>query len=335
MRIIIEPNDVLLFRELKHFAAGRDHVARSMLPLPQTVAGAIRSKILAEQNFSQQAKDYVGYGEDEPEKDDCLTIDGVFLWDEQELFVTPMDIVESDYGRGYIKPRKIDEFGVEFFHPPAEPCRGFVKAKDLAEYLKGELDPENLEIKNVVREKRIGVGLRDSKTSEEHMLYTVEFLRIPAISVWTSNLKFLPKEGLLKLGGEGRFVKYRIEENKPFSVFEKSWEKVRDEISNRFKLYVATHMLIESSRKFTWNVESELKSAGIKVRNIVPLIGKPLKVSGWNYAKNEPKSVKYAVPAGSVYFVEFKGELNLDRPYVKLGRLTKLGYGLCFLGVWK
>ncbi len=334
MRVIIEPNDVLLFREPRHFTAGRDHVARSMLPLPQTVAGAIRSKILVEQNFSQHAKDYVGYEKDEPETEDALTINGVFLWDGQELFATPMDVCESDHGRCFTEPIRIDEFDIEFFHPPAEPCGGFVKAEDLAKYLKGKLDPETIEIKNIVGEKRIGVGLRDSKTSEEHMLYTVEFLRIPAISVWVSNLKFLPKKGLLRLGGEGRFARYRIEEDDPFSVFEKSWEKIKDEISTKFRLYVATPMLIESSRKYSWNVESELRSVGIKVKDVVPLIGKPVKVSGWNYAKNGPKGVKYAVPAGSVYFVEFEGELNIDKPYLKLGELTRLGYGLCFLGVW-
>ena len=46
MRILIEPNDVLLFRESKPFLAGEGHLARSVFPLPQAIAGAIRSKIL-------------------------------------------------------------------------------------------------------------------------------------------------------------------------------------------------------------------------------------------------------------------------------------------------
>jgi CRISPR-associated protein Cmr3 len=42
MKIIISPNDVLLFREAKQFDAGETHVARSILPAPQALAGAIR-----------------------------------------------------------------------------------------------------------------------------------------------------------------------------------------------------------------------------------------------------------------------------------------------------
>ena len=330
MRVIIEPNDVLLFRELKYFEAGTDHVARSILPLPQTVAGAIRSKILAEQKFSQEAKDYVGFGKEEPEN---LTIDGVFLWNREELFATPMDVAEFDNTRCFMKPKKIDELGVEFFYPLAKPCGGFVKLDDIVRYLKGNLDPEGVEIVNVLRERRVGISLRDTKTTEEGMLYTVEFLRIPALSVWTNDLKFLPKRGLLKLGGEGRFANYRIEDCNPFEIFERSWERIKDEISKEFKLYVATPLLIKNSGKYTWNVKNELESAGFKVRRIIPLVGKPVKVSGWDLANNMPKGVRYAVLAGSVYFVEAE-ELNLDKPYLKLGELTKLGYGLCFVGVW-
>ena len=329
MRVIIEPNDVLLFREIRYFEAGTDHVARSMLPLPQTVAGAIRSKILTEQKFSQEAKDYVGYGKEEPEN---LAIDGVFLWDRRELFATPMDIAEFDGNRCFIKPKKIEEFSVEFFYPQAELCGGFVGLDEIVKYLEGELDPENVEIVNVLRERRVGIGLKDTKTTEEHMLYTVEFLRVSAVSVWTEDLRFLPEKGLLKLGGEGRFANYRIEDCNPFKIFERSWERIKDEISTEFKLYVATPLLIKNSGKYTWNVKNELESAGIKVKRLVPLVGKPVKVSGWDLANNKPKGVRYAVPAGSVYFVEAE-ELNLDKPYLKLGELTKLGYGLCFVGV--
>jgi CRISPR-associated protein Cmr3 len=333
VRILIEPNDVLLFRELKHFTAGEDHIARSTLPLPQTVAGAIRSKILVSQNFSQEAKDYIGYEKDEPEGNDVLKIIGTFLWDEGELFATPMDVAAGE-NLCYMEPKRIDEFEIEFFHPPAEPRGGLIKINDLAKYLVGELELDRLKIESVVREGRIGVGLNPAKTAEEHMLYSVEFIRIKAISVWVENLKHLPEAGLLKLGGEGRFARFRVGENESIRILERSWEKVRNEIGKRAKLYVATPLLIENSGRFTWNVEMELKKAGFKIERITPLIGKPLKISGWNRAKNWPKGVRYAIPAGSVYFIEFEGELNIERPYLKLGELTNLGYGLCFLGVW-
>jgi len=70
------------------------------------------------------------------------------------------------------------------------------------------------------------------------------------------------------------------------------------------------------------------------VRSVNFIGGKPVIFSGWDFVTRKPKPTRYAVPAGSVYFVEFEGEVKLDMPYLKLGKLTKLGYGLCFMGVW-
>jgi multidrug efflux pump subunit AcrB len=67
---------------------------------------------------------------------------------------------------------------------------------------------------------------------------------------------------------------------------------------------------------------------------IYPLIGKPITFSGWDYANKSPKPSRYAIPPGSVYFVEFNGGFKPNKPYLKLGDLTRLGYGLCFVGVW-
>jgi len=72
---------------------------------------------------------------------------------------------------------------------------------------------------------------------------------------------------------------------------------------------------------------------GVRVEKITSLLGKPLKVSGWDLASDKPKGIRFAVPAGSVYFVEVE-ELNLSKPYFKLGKFTRLGYELCFVGVW-
>lgn len=336
LRVIIEPNDVLFFRGLKHFTAGMDHTAKSELPLPQTIAGALRSKILVEQDFSAEAKELVGYGKEEPEDKNSrfIEIAGTFLWDRQELFATPMDVgkVKNDK---YAIAKPKEAFGLNFFYPPIEPG-GFIPLRVLLSYLRGEIEVERIgkEIRNLSSERRVGIMLGTSRTAEEEMLYSAEFLRINGISVWVEKLEFLPKKGLLKVGGEGRFARYKIDENNSFVNLKKFWEKIRDSMGGRMKIYVATPMLLRESDKYGWNPENYIEKIGIKVKKIVPLLGKPVKVGGWDMANNRPRGVRYAVPAGSLYFVEFDGELGVDKPYIKLGELTKLGYGLCFLGVW-
>ena len=56
MQIFIEPSDVLLFRDGRPFSAGEGHRAKSVFPpYPNTIQGAIRSKVLAERcgNYQQ------------------------------------------------------------------------------------------------------------------------------------------------------------------------------------------------------------------------------------------------------------------------------------------
>ncbi|WP_457550772.1 type III-B CRISPR module-associated protein Cmr3, partial [Archaeoglobus sp.] len=176
-----------------------------------------------------------------------------------------------------------------------------------------------------------------------------EFLRLTEgvkISVWLGEnggrVKELLKDekGLLGLGGESRFVRFKVRDENPLSKLEKAWDDTREEVNRngKFKLYVATPLLVKKGDRYTWNIESILKSClGINVKKIYPLIGKPITFSGWDCASNRPKPNRYAIPSGSVYFVEFEDKIKCNNPYLKLGELKKLGFGLCFVGVveWK
>ena len=55
-------------------------------------------------------------------------------------------------------------------------------------------------------------------------------------------------------------------------------------------------------------------------------------IGGWDVAKRMPKPVRYAIPQGSVYFIEFSGEMS--KAWIKIGKLSILGFGLGFVGVW-
>ncbi len=344
MRVLLEPNDVLMFRESKPYTAGEAHLARSTLPLPQAVTGALRSAILLKSNFSDDVKEFVGCGKDEPE----FEILGYFLFRNEELFPTPLDIAKAKGVDGYFFVRPMKWGGKFIFSGKSihfKSVGGYLSLGDFVRYLKGGLKEDELEdvVENelIKRDSRVGIKLGDGKVTEETYFYKVEFLSFndTGISVWLGEngkrvRELLGESGLLKLGGEGRFARFRFEDSNPLHIFEDAWGDIRDEIKRCFKLYVATPLLIKSEDKFTWDVKHSLSRLGIAVESIYPLVGNPISFSGWDYAKKKPKPTRYAVPAGSVYFVEFEGELNLDRPYVKLGELTKLGYGLCFVGVW-
>ncbi len=347
MRILLKPNDVLMFRESKSFTAGESHLARSTLPLPQAVAGALRSAVLFSSGFSDEAKKLVGYKQDEPE----FQVLGSFLYDGQEYFSTPLDIVKTKGVEGYflVEPLQLQngQFVFKGKHIHFESVGGFVSYKNIVDYLKGEIEEEELEeiIRDdmFVKESRVGIKLSDAKVTEEHFFYKAGFLRLRGnaeISVWigegADNVKKYLRNGLIRLGGESRFARIEIENSDPIEKLRNAWDEILENIneSGRFKLYVATPTLVKRLNKCMWDIEHKLKDRlKIGIKAIYPLIGKPLTFSGWDYAENKPKPTRYAIPPGSIYFVEFDGEIYLDQPYLKIGELTRLGYGLCFLGV--
>jgi len=348
MRFLLKPNDVLMFRESKPFTAGEAHLARTTLPLPQTIAGALRSAILLNSNFSEYAKKLVGYEQEEPE----FKILGSFFYDGQEIFHTPLDIVETKGFEGYffVKPLKLpnSHFVFKGRHIHFESVGGFLSYDNLIRYLKEDLRKEELEEVVIydlfVKESRIGIKLSEAKITDEKHFYKAEFLRLNdnvELSVWIGDKAEEVRKyigGLIRLGGESRFARIKIEENDSLEKLRDAWDDILKSVneSKTFKLYVATPTLIENSNNYTWNIEQKLKDElKIKIKAIYPLIGKPIAFSGWDYAENKPKPTRYAIPAGSVYFIEFEGEIKLNQPYLKLGELTKLGYGLCFLGVWR
>jgi len=356
MKIIISPNDVLLFREAKTFDAGETHVARSILPVQQALAGAIRSKVLVNSDFSDDAKQVVGYKKEDP----AFEIHGSFFHKQQDYFKAPLDIAKSkdEVGYFYIMPRELQWkkkdlalFVGKRLH--FESVNGYLSHENMIKYLCGTLEEESLNLNNVVegseklfkRENRVGIKLGSGKTTEEGYFYKVEFLRLnkgTKLSLWLGSgaadvEQRIGKRGILKLGGESRFAKYELKEEELLANFQKKWEGIKGAINRdkKFKLYIATPSLVKESETYTWDVERIIKEKlELEGVNIYPLVGKPYLISGWDYADNKPKGNKYGIPEGSVYFIKFDGEFNWDMPYFKFGELNKLGYGLAFLGVW-
>lgn len=318
-KITVVPNDVLLFRESKPFFAGESHVARSIFPLPQTLAGALRSFILLDGDFSEKAKECAGYKKEEPN----FEVIGVFpMINGNEAVAIPINIVRTDKDEiSIVKPGK---FRNRLFLPhQGKPAGGLIPLDTLMEILSGKIE-NNIAILSILREKRIGIALNSTKTALNRYLYTVEFLRVDAISVWIKDWCWKKKEGILKVGGESRFASFYAE------PLELSLDPVE---GKRLFLYFATPAILGCSAVNTILRKITALTNGERPRSYLPVFGKPMAISGWDYAKNEPKGVRYAVPPGSLFFMSFDASITLPR-YIKLGSITKLGYGLTFVGVW-
>jgi len=130
-----------------------------------------------------------------------------------------------------------------------------------------------------------------------------------------------------------------------------------------FKLYLATPALFRNG----W-VPDFLSEAGgeyrgrvgsLELRLVAAAVGKAVPIGGWDLVRKRPRSMRKAVPAGSVYFFEkMDGQLTesdieillqafhfkslLRRDWGKGGGAEepqysedgKAGFGLAFVGVW-
>lgn len=343
MRLMISPFDVLMFRDFRPFNAGESSIAKSIYPSPQAIVGAIRTKLLLKYNHSDEIRELIGYEKEEP----GFEVYGIFFArDCDEVFPLPRNIVKhkADTEEFFkIKPMKVEwENRIiltgKYMH--YKEVRGFLDKQNLQRYLAGEFQPSEANIIQegdiVKREERIGIKLRDEKTSEEGFFYACQFLRLEenvGLSVWLDDrLKdYLGSTDIIKLGGEGRGAHYQI-----FNDFEIDWEKdVIDRVNEdgKFLLYLATPAIIEQNGTCTWDIKAEIESKlGITVNSLYAAIDRAQPIGGWDAAKKIPKPVRYAIPPGSVYFIEFSGEVL--KVWVKLGKLSKLGFGLGFIGVW-
>nr|WP_239233796.1 type III-B CRISPR module-associated protein Cmr3 [Thermococcus chitonophagus] len=345
-----------MFREPKPFDTDH-HLARTTLPLPQTVAGAIRSKLFlkyeAESNnkAKNELKNLIWNNGKEDSEEPGFELLGLFFSKvpKDYYFPVPFDIVKDKDGNTFtVKPMPLKLPGVEGKHIFSgqnihfEPMSGYIPFEALKEYLAGTLPKSELkntvihESRLYVRENRIGIRLTSSKVVRKGLFYRVEMLRLREdveLVAWVRDsavlYKYLGQEGTLKLGGEGRFARYIFEGEKKIRELTEFWKKkVKPKIqkSGRFKLYLATPAIFEEDSKY------HAIPTDTNVKVVAQIVGKPIPVSGWDMKSRKPKATRYLVPAGSVYFVE--GDFEGDFPWIKIGSLTKLGYGLAFVGVW-
>lgn len=351
MRIFIEPNDVLMFRDGKPFAGGDDHFARgSFPPPPSTIYGALRSHLL-----SIKSGEFLTFKSDSAEiskelineigtKDNlgslAITQFCVAKNNGQQIiqyFPMPRDIVKvkgKDNSDFYIlKPNndignivKTDlPLGLQYLwcakEEALESAVGFLSQDEMAEYLQGKPPKTCIELKEVYKtEERTGIRKnRATKSVHQGGLYSVEYFRMKkgfGFTLEVGGTKLMPETGIIRLGGDHRSAHYHSCSCKGIDA-----NTIRDKIAKdkKFKLVLVTPTVF----KHGWLPESinsntlESEINGVKVKMLGACVGKPISIGGFDMAKGMPKTMKKAVPAGSVYYFELR-DSSVDELFEKL-----------------
>ncbi|NWF75603.1 MAG: type III-B CRISPR module-associated protein Cmr3 [Nitrospirae bacterium] len=371
MKIFIEPNDVLMFRDGRPFAGGDDHFARGIFPpSPATIYGALRSHMLSNKSgefdtFKSDASKISKHITDEIGTPDKL---GLFALTQftlakrngsiiEQFFTMPKDVVKkkgSEDLRHYgLMPQNFSEGKImtdlpsgliNMWYPSEdtmEAVSGFLSVKEMADYLNGKVPSIVAETKYLF-DKEERTGIRKSKTLrsvETGGLYSVEYFRLNkdvGFAVEVENTNLLPESGILRLGGDNRAAKYS----------KASWngihaENIKKKIAqnNHFKLVLTTPAIFKKG----WIPEgidsNTMQGAinGIELKLISACLGKPVGIGGYDFVKNHPKVMKKAVPAGSVYYFELKeGAVDslFDRLWLKSisDERAQEGFGITLIG---
>lgn len=347
LRLALEPVDGLFFRDARPFEAASR--AASGLPMPQTLAGAIRSLLLERHGvdvgrLGEQMRNGASFADAlaefgfEAKGVADVRIRGPWftLWG--EVLVPAPASLRREKENGYLvrlDPLKSPPLGWQPKAPGMLPLwrrgretveapNGFLKPSGLRCFLDGSTpDPAELVPPNKIYgfDNRTGIGVDPSRnTAAERLIYAVSLLTLkPDVGLYAEvsgpagTLASLGTEPvLMKFGGEGRRVVVRAAER------DAAWPSVPPTVGK------GRLVLLTTPAWFNGWKPPVLDPVAAAVGN-----GQP--VSGWDLAKGGPKPNRFMVPAGSVYFLhpstQVPDELVADED-------ASVGWG-CFLeGNW-
>lgn len=373
MKLFIEPNDVLMFRDGRPFAGENDHFARGIFPpSPSTIYGALRSHILSncwsefnkfkndQDNIPEDVKKEIGT----PAELGSLALCQFTLAQRngnniEQLFSMPKDMVkEKGFEDG--KPCILTPFNLSnnrtitdlpaglsnmwnSTEKPMEAVSGFLSSKEMGNYLLGAATSITEADKLFQTEERTGIQKsRKTRSAETGRLYSVEYFRMSESSgfaVEVENTKLLPElgtSGILRLGGDNRSARYAAESWDEIPI-----EPIKKKIAEtkRFKLMLTTPAIFKKGWLPDWISADTMQGQinGINVKLTSACVGKPIGIGGYDFAKNHPKVMKKAVPAGSVYYFELtEGDVNKLFENVWLKSISdekaQEGFGITLIG---
>lgn len=371
MRIFIEPNDVLMFRDGRPFSGGDDHFARgSCPPPPSTLYGALRSYILSLKwsefdSFTNQIEKIPENIRKEigtPLEPGTLTLKQFLLARTGNTGIEPVYPMPKDVSRQkgndkktmyLLSPQEFTEVNIKTDMPKGllhmwyptedalEQSSGFLSSTDMEKYLLGR-SPENyIDQKKIFdSEERTGIGKSKSTRSvKEGGLYSVGYFRFQKDAGFIADVngvQSMPGQGILRLGGDNRSARYTKTSWHDIPV-----EPIKKIVGEkmRFKLVLISPAIFTNG----WlpgTIDSHTMSGqigGVDAKLVGACLDRPIGIGGFDIARKMPKVMKKAVPAGSVYLFEVKGS-NINELFEKIwlnsisDERAQEGFGISLIG---
>lgn len=347
----LEPLDVLFFRDGRPFDAAPR--AATVVPMPQTIAGALRTWLLTclDADFTalgSAIKSGGSFKEATAAQKSAVAAVGRlgirgpwFVKDGERLVPTPETIEVENGSDGAL--HRLDPLADRLpgWSPPANGMRplwrrsrgatrarrGYLRRTGLKRFLSGDL-PHADEIVDANAlfgfEDRVGIGVDPgAQTAGEGMIYSVRLMRlcpgvmlaVDLVGAW-EDLSVCPdNDDVLLLGGEARRAIIRR------SPDVHSWPEASVGTADGRLILLTTPAPLAG-----WHPHG-LPLVAAAVPGHVP-------VSGWDMARGGPKPNRFAVPAGSVYFCG--GETGQANGIGSLcsGEDAAVGWGTCLEGKW-
>ncbi|GCD78004.1 type III-B CRISPR module-associated protein Cmr3 [Thermaurantimonas aggregans] len=348
--IHIEAIDTLFFRDGKPFSMGEDVWADGIFPpLPSVIYGALRSAYMFQQGITDPTQVI--------ENTKNFILHNIYLLiDNTPYFTMPLDLVkfkdkdENEAKKIYFLKREPFNTGSnecpEILYTPLrkkvdELNKGILSKNRFVHYLnynESEIFADSLS-KYITSEPKIGIGRdNNSRTTSgeaEGKMYRVNMQRLDnaeknklKIAVEYENLT-LDDTGIVRFGGENKSVFYKHIDQSQVPNLHLKTENLKSDI---LRVYLNTPAILENG----YCPKAFLNSNDFEL--LTYAIGKPLFAGGFDMAKQAPKPMYKAVPAGSVYYLKAKNpqqvfeHLYQNNPFNEIEGFEKQGFGKFYIG---
>lgn len=330
----IEPLDVLFLRGNKLFGDPGSYGESLVPPWPSVVAGALRSRMLADDGidlaaFAQGRIVHPLLGTPQAPGDFAVTAfdvarrlpDGTV----QTLHPVPADLVLGEGATpdspavrriqpatpvaGLLSSAPLTQWPVLPQNDRAKPVGGrWLTQVGWSAYLAGRMPGADQFVATGALwqlDARVGVGLdTETRRAADGQLFTVQAVAFrPGIGFLASVQGAQPPQvGLLRLGGDGRGA--ALDTAKAYRPCQPDWAALVR--ARRCRLVLTTPGLFAQGWALPGfdEVTQRVHLPGLSARLVCAAVPRAETVSGWDLAQQRPKPAQRVAPAGSVYWLD-------------------------------
>ena len=355
--LFLQPLDVLNLRGNRLFEGAGAYGEALMPPWPSIVAGAIRSRMLADAGVdlgrfgptSRVADANLDRALGSPNEPGSFRVAAFSLGQRQNgevapLFAAPADlhVAKSDNAEqleaAYLVPRAValktsavlSKQPVLRSSNPSKPETGiWLTATGRQAYLEGQaVSPECLLPSSSLwkTDRRLGIALDPGKrTTRTGMLYTTDAVALCRDMGFLARIDgaddLLPRSGLVRLGGDGCGATIS-HENVNWGA--PDWDCIAS--AGRFRIVLTSPGIFPNG----WRPPGSDGSGqwvgpeGARAKLVAAAVPRAAVISGWDLSKRCPKPAMRVAPAGAVYWFEnFQGHIGA------LCKLAEQGFWAC------